>query len=440
VIRFFFSNIFIFFLILSFFIGSYNLTFILMSLILFLEFFFNKDLNTKIISFFLLLYFFIPFLNISTYRGVIEFETILIYCISNIFILYVLRYFSYLKIPEKKIVYIKNNVNIFVLGLIHIFIAYVLLFYLYFKYGNIFVYQELRFYISPIIGYLIKSTIYIPLVFIALKKNTSFLYKFVYLILPLLPAFLIGSRGTVIMIIFGVMIVLLMMQLEKNKIINTINLKYKSFKFKHFLYGFFTSGLILYSIFYIRRISSKVYVSSTELIKRYFDVSIPSVFIFLILPIYFNLRETVGITNQILTQEIKTNSIIPLFFSELFTILPGKQISPGAVLGDLIGRSGDAGLTPGIIGGVYLDFGYFSIIVPSLIVFIVCFCYKQCLIYDRYKILYALSLIQFFHLYHRGFLKLEYFISFFIVLVYIYLSGFFKINNEDSSRSVSISS
>jgi hypothetical protein len=411
-----------------------------MSLILFLEFFLNKDLNAKIISFFLLVYFFIPFLNISTYRGVIEFETIIIYCISNIFILFILRYFSYLKIPEKKIVYIKNNVNVFVLALIHIFITYILLFYLYIVYGNIFVNQELRFYISPVIGYLIKSTIYIPLVFIALKKNTSFLYKFVFLILPLVPAFLIGSRGTVIMIIFGVMIVLLTMQLEKNKIINTINFKYKTLKFKHFLYGLLTSSLILYSVFYIRRITSNVYVSSTELIKRYFDVSIPPVFIFLILPIYLNLRETVGITNQILTQELKANSIIPLFFSEIFTILPGKQISPGAVVGDLIGRSGDAGLTPGIIGGIYLDFGYFSLIVPSLIVFLICFFYRQCLIYDRYKILYALSLIQFFHLYHRGFLKLEYFISFFIVLVYIYLSGFFKINNEDSSRSISISS
>lgn len=411
-----------------------------MSLILFFEFILNKDLNSKIISFFLLIYFFIPFLNISTYRGVIEFETILIYCISNIFILFVLRYFSYLKIPEKKIVYIKNNVNVFVLALIHIFITYLLLFYLYFVYGNIFVNQELRFYINPLIGYLIKSTIYIPLVFIALKKNTSFLYKFVFLFLPLVPAFLIGSRGTVIMIIFGVMIVLLMMQLEKNKIFNIINHKYKTLKFKHFLYGFFISSLILYSVFYIRRITSKVYVSSTELIKRYFDASIPPIFIFLILPIYLNLRETVGITNQILTQELKANSIIPLFFSEIFTVLPGKQISPGAVLGDLIGRSGDAGLTPGIIGGIYLDFGYFSLIVPSLIVFLICFFYRQCLKYDRYKILYALSLIQFFHLYHRGFLKLEYFISFFIVLVYIYLSGFFKISNEDSSRSISISS
>lgn len=411
-----------------------------MSLILFLEFIFNKDLNSKIISFFLLVYFFIPFLNISSYRGIIEFETIMIYCISNIFILYVLRYFSYLKIPQKKIVYIKNNVNVFVLALMHIFISYILLFYLYIVFGNIFVNQELRFYISPVIGYLIKSTIYIPLVFIALKKNTSFLYKFVFLILPLVPAFLIGSRGTVIMIIFGVMVVLLTMQLEKNKIINIINLKYKTLKFKHFFYGLLTSSLILYSVFYIRRITSKVYVSSTELIKRYFDVSIPPVFIFLILPVYLNLRETVGITNQILTQELKANSIIPLFFSELFTILPGKQISPGAIVGDLIGRSGDAGLTPGIIGGIYLDFGYFSLIMPSLIVFLICFLYRQCLIYDRYKILYALSLIQFFHLYHRGFLKLEYFISFFIVLVYIYLLGFFKINNEDSSRPISISS
>ena len=435
------TNLFLFlFLFISFFIENYILTFCLMSLILIIQVISNKDLNFRIISLFLFIYFFIPFLNISSYRGDISYETILLYCLSNILILIVLFCFSSFKKKDVKFIYVKNNVNVYVIALCHILVAYVLVFYLYISFGNILANQELRFYISPLIGYLIKSTIYIPLVFIVLKNRRSYFYKISFFILPLIPALLIGSRGTVIMVIFGLIIISFIMNSEKNNFLNTINLQYAKLKKTYVFSALFLSVSILYSIFYIRRMSSNIYVSSSELLKKYFDVSVPVVFIYMILPIYLNLRETVGIANQIITENLKLDTYIPMFFLELVTILPGKQPSPGILLGDLIGKSGDAGLTPGIIGGLFLDFGYFAIIFPALFILIICWFYRRSLLNDNYKVLYAVSLIQFFHIYHRGFLKIEYFISFLIIIVYLYLSGFFAIYNENTSRPLSIPS
>ena len=215
------TNLFLFlFLFISFFIENYVLTFCLMSLILTIQVFFNKDLNFRIISCFLLIYFCIPFLNISSYRGNINYETILLYCLSNVLVLIVLFCFSKFKTTNIKFIYVKNNVNVYVIALFHIMFAYILVAYLYIRFGNILTNQELRFYISPLIGYLIKSTIYIPLVFIVLKNQRSYFYKISFLILPLIPAFLIGSRGTVIMVIFGLIIISLLMRLEKNNFTN----------------------------------------------------------------------------------------------------------------------------------------------------------------------------------------------------------------------------
>ena len=411
-----------------------------MSVTLLFEIFLNKDINTKIIISFLFIYFFIPFLNISSYRGDIEFKTIVLYSVSNILILLVLLFFS--KLPKKKqehIKYLKPNVNLYIFSLVHLSISFSLVIYLYLVYGNILTNQETRFIISPSIGYVIKSTIYIPLIFILLKKKKTNIYYFTFIFLPLVPAFLIGSRGSVIMIVLGALVIFSLMAREKVSSLNKININYKNLRKKDIIFGISLSGIVLYSIFYIRRMGSKVYISSAELVEKYFDISVPPIFIYMILPLYLNLRETVGIANQIIIEDLKVGNVIPMFFLELFTILPGKQMSPGITLGNLIGKSGDAGLTPGIIGGAYLDIGYLTVFVPVLLILFITYFYKKSFIDDNFKVIYVLSLIQFFHVYHRGFLKLEYFMSFLIIFVYLSMSGSFKLfNNEDTSHSIPI--
>ncbi len=409
-----------------------------MSILLLYEFIVSKDFNSKIISIFLFTYFFIPFLNISTYRGSISFNTLTFYCCSNIFILLILYIFSHKNQKKISVTYINQNISLYMFAFIHILLSYILIGYIYYRYGNILVNQEIRFMISPTLGYLIKSTIYIPLIFSLIKRKKSIRYYFTFMVLPLFPAFLLGSRGTVIMIILGVLFIFILMQKEKKSFINKINIHYKEIKRRHLLFGLSISTVILYGIFYVRRIGSEVYVSSAELVKKYFDVAIPVFFIYMILPIYFNLRETVGITNTIIQDNLRNDGIIPMFFLEIFTILPGKQDSPGILLGELIGKVGDAGLTPGMIGGLYLDLGFWAVIFPCIFIFLISYFYQRSSNSDIFKLLYVLSLIQFFHIYHRGFLKLEYIMSFIIILIYLSLSGAFKLKNENSSHSLSI--
>lgn len=438
-LKLFLRFVFLILLIASFFIQNYVLTFCLMLLVFISEYLFSKDLNIKIIISFLFLYFFIPFLNISSYRGTIEFDTLIIYCSSNILVLISLFLFSKKRIKTSSLVYIDKSPYLYVFTLIHISIAYILLAYTYFKYGNVFSVQETRFIISPAVGYIIKSTIYIPLIFILLKTPKNFFYYLIFIFLPLIPAFLIGSRGTVIMIIIGVFLLLLLMNLEKEVFSNRINKSYFNIKGKHLFLGSMFSVFVLYSIFYVRRAASKVYISSAELINRYFDVNISPILVYLILPLYLNLRETVGITNQIIQKDLNNTNFVPMFFLELFTVLPGKQESPGIILGNMIGKVGDAGLTPGVLGGLYLDIGFFCVLFPMFFVMIICYFYKKSQSNDIFKIVYVLSLVQFFHLYHRGFLKLEYFMSFLIIFIYLLISGSFHIKNEDTSHSIPIS-
>ena len=183
-----------------------------------------------------------------------------------------------------------------------------------------------------------------------------------------------------------------------------------------------TAGL--FSIVYFFRIMSQK-TSMVENFSRYLDIKSNILVMFLIhtLPIYFNLRETVGLTNRIIVNNLhNTQSEIPLFFLELITFLPGKQISPGILFGNMVGKTQAGGLTPGMIGGLYLDFGYLCIIIPAFIVFIIGLLSFKAIANDNYKLIVTLLSVQFMHLYHRGFLKLEYLFAFAILFIYISFS------------------
>lgn len=105
-------------------------------------------------------------------------------------------------------------------------------------------------------------------------------------------------------------------------------------------------------------------------------------------------------------------------------MLPGKRAAPGDVLSRVL-YVGDyaGGITPGVIGGLYLDFGYW--LVPMLFItsFFIYFLYRKSLNSDMYKILYVITIAQFFHIYHRGFFKPEYLFSYTIILFYIYIAS-----------------
>src|SRR5690554_6847089 len=221
------------------------------------------------------------------------------------------------KIAYKKITVTPLFVNVL---LIHTIFVYLLVAYVFVTVGNVLIHRELRFFMSGTMSYLIKSTLYIP-IFIFFFTKSQFTKKniLLFIILPLFPAFFIGSRGTVIMIIISVILLYLLKNIPVGKKFYLNNSQaWRKNKYWVYLSGFI--GLILFQIiYYTRRLVSHTFLTPVELAQQYFGNA--KWYSLLIMPVYFSLRETVGITERIIRDNV-TNTYYdsPMFFSEMFTI------------------------------------------------------------------------------------------------------------------------
>jgi len=90
-----------------------------------------------------------------------------------------------------------------------------------------------------------------------------------------------------------------------------------------------------------------------------------------------SLRETVGLTSSIImvmSLTISMNIPCSLRISTRYCLAPyGRR----AKFGEAIGRIEGGGLTPGLLAGLYIDFGYFSIIAFFLIGALLAFTYRK---------------------------------------------------------------
>ena len=322
-----------------------------------------KNLNNIIISLFILFYFFVGLLNISTLRGNIESETLSIIMLYIFFILFPSWFYLRPNFSSKNL-NLSINSHGYLFLLIHISIAYITLIYVYVSFGNVFLNQELRFYIPVWSGYVIRSILDIPLIMSICNSNNGKCYlggRNISL-LCYLPCLLIGARGTLITFLLTHLLCLYMS--NQNSINGKIELVYRLSKTKIF-FVFLSVVFVIISGFYLRRYNSDIFASPEELVSFYFDYD--SFWIYLIMPFYFAFRETIGITNTIIINGLTNPLPIPLYFADLFTLLPGDYTAAGQTLGDIVGRVGDGGLTPGVIGGLYIDFSYFGVIWVLLI-------------------------------------------------------------------------
>lgn len=414
----------------NYYISEYLIIYLNTIFIILLTLILNKNINTRAICIFLFVYFSIPLLNISSYRGQITVFTLVYYSNVVLSILFVSVLISNLKFRKKSTIsFIRNKPYFNIAIFFHLFVVYTILIITYIKYGNILINQELRQYISPTLGYMIKSSLYIPMiVFVVRDIRLNKINFFYYMIAPVLPSLLIGSRGSVIMVIIAI-IILNFLFLKPSPFDITRYKKYVLSK-KFMVYLAITGFLIINIFYYIRRYFSSLYSTPEELIYKYFDFQ--SSLLYVILPLYFSLRETVGLTNNILNNNIHNDLLnYPLFVADLLTPLPGEQPAAGQILGHIIGVVGGGGLTPGLLGGLYIDFKGFSYIFIIFIIFIISILYKYSENNDFIKLIYALTLTNFFHVYHRGFLKPEYFIGYIIILIYfLFLKKIFIIRNN----------
>lgn len=401
-------------LVYSIIIQNYNLIYISTMLILALIFTIKNN-GAQILSFIYFLYFGLSTLNISNYRGTITAETITLYSLLILFSFIPLALF---KQQKNSNYYCSLNITRGFINVtqLHLLIVYLTFFYIISLYGNVLINQAARFHITPSTSYIVKSALIIPLFypFYQIKNRKKFI---LYFILPILPTIFIGGRGNIIVILGAYLMINFWKNINNPKYVNNINDK---IKIKKTLIKFGISGSILiFGLYFIRRIFNKDLINVEMILKIYKFPSDSWIYI-LILPLYTAFRETIGISNVIIENNLSnTYSEIPLFFSELLTIMPGNHVAPGQVMGkEVIGSTLDGGLTPGLLGGLYIDFGLYSVFGSFILLFIISIYYVKSRINNYSLMIFALCFVQYIHLFHRGFLKLEYFTYIILLLVY----------------------
>ncbi|UNK49666.1 hypothetical protein MNR01_01085 [Lysobacter sp. S4-A87] len=269
-----------------------------------------------------------------------------------------------------------------------------------------------RFDVGSYDAYLVKAASYLPLYFVASRRFRYKLRDFLlYILMPLLPTLLIGSRGGVLMVLLGVCCVVYVR-------ISVHGRPGDASRLRRVLVGLIPLGYAVVALgFFLRRGSDGVYMTPSELHAAYFNT--PILVSYLVMPIHLGLRETVGLTNFILERGVVNDVVTyPLFVADFYTLQAGEQISAGRALASVVGSVADGGLTPGLLGALRLDFGLsLSLIVVMLLSFSVAATARLAESRGLWTMLWALTLIQFVQLFHRGFAKPEYLMAYMVVLI-----------------------
>jgi len=393
----------------------------------------SKGFNERFFSYFFFGYLLIPFLNISEYRGVVGIDTLAIYCVVQfLFLMIVFAFETKERRFGSGVEYTSTSMTE-LLYLVHMSIVYLAVAYVYTAIGPIVIRQDLRFNIPPTIEYVIKSGLVLPLFWVYFDRKKIDIKNAVYkFLVPIIPSLLIGSRGTFMIVLVAIFISLYMFgALGPSVVRNRYGWFYNNSK-KIAIAGLMLALFALYSGFYLRRDGVDL-ITAEDAINEYGFVS-DGVAVKAILPLYMGLRETVGLTHRIIEDDIENLTETPLFYSELLTFLPGHQVAPGIVLAVDIYRAQGAdekySLTPGIVGGIYLDYKYlfFPIIAGFALLLIVLF--NMGVGNMKWRLIYVLTLVQFFHLYHRGFMKLEYFVPYVVLSAYFITLVYFEIKEK----------
>lgn len=357
----------------------------------------------------LTLYLSIGLLNISTWRGYTTVETISLYAWSMYFLV------APILMLARRQIYVpfqvanqQNLLKLLIVG--HLAIVYLALLYVFASIGNVLSAQSLRFDIPPALEYVIKSALPAVAVLPFLRLRWSFLW----LMALLLPPMMIGSRGAVVIGIIAYLIVLVHRNGGKFDL-HTFLMKNRTY----LLYAL--SGIVIISVmFYMRRSGDTGFSPVDVIIHNYFDYD--NFLVRAIMPLYLGFKETIGLSTAIITEQVEnTINPYPLFFADLFTLMPGENLAAGQSMARIFGATQDGGLTPGLLGGIYIDFGLASLVGFGAIGLLLSWMQRSVAKSPYFVIIYAQVLVQSIHLFHRGFIKPEYVTSVLIACFYAML-------------------
>ncbi|WP_374475087.1 oligosaccharide repeat unit polymerase [Zoogloea sp.] len=372
--------------------------------------FFQLKNSLALVPLYFLIYIGIGALNISSWRGEISVETIQLYFWGMALLVLPLLLFKNDKqvYSGEKIVLVRKNVVMIIW--LHLILAWAATVYVYGTIGFVALDQQLRFRIPTALAYVIRSTLPLVAFLPILKFRRNKLA--VFLLAALLPSFLIGFRGVALTGVFAFVFVW--------AIYNKTAVSRRSI-FLAVLVGLF----IIYFGFFARRAEGGSLASADLIIAHYFETD--EFWVYMLLPLYLALRETIGITSMIIDGGLSNDvNEYPLFVADLYTVFPGGAVAGGQSLGDIIGRVDDGGLTPGILGGVYIDYGVAGLSVFFFLGLLLGYAFYRAKRIPVLLPVYAVILSQFFHLMHRGFLKPEYFTFIAVAFFYSALISFGK--------------
>uniref|UniRef100_A0A5Q5CC61 Oligosaccharide repeat unit polymerase n=1 Tax=Mycobacterium sp. (strain JLS) TaxID=164757 RepID=A0A5Q5CC61_MYCSJ len=402
-------------------VESYTYTYLVIVSFLLVQIFAFNNITHRLVAGIFLAYLSIALLNISSYRNYISSETI------NIYLVFVLCLFIPIMIVsggggKDQYEYRPGRLTgIFIVG--HLAITWVALAYVYSRFGIVAVEQDERFGIPTAISYIIRSAQFIPAYMVICRSLREFPLGFWPItFLSIAPSILIASRSTAVLAVLAIVLIILALEdyrWVKPSFASSPSLKPRSTAPLLLMILGVASITFIGGGFYVRRASSPQLIDGTEFVQEYLQ-SLPAAVAYVLAPFHQGFNEASALTSRIVDYGIEnTFTGIPLLWADFANLLGTDTTSAAQYFGDSIGRTQAGGLTPGLVGGVLLDFPttyalwFLGIGILSAILFL-----KSR--YDRrFLCIYAIFVTQLVHLFQRGFLKPEYLTIMLIAAVYL---------------------
>jgi hypothetical protein len=382
----------------------------------------ETEITGRILGSYILVYFGIALLNISTYRGYISVPAAQIYLIAIASLLAPMAIIRRRPIVAPVDLRPSQITNAVILA--HLAVAWLALIYVYAAIGPIIVRQDLRFRIPTALGYTIRSVQFLPVYMLICRDRTRFWLPLPYIaVLAMFPTLLIASRATLALVLVAMALLVVAMQsygwqgvFYQNGVLQRFNRPKVRVSI---VLGAGVLGLFfIVSGFYLRRSNSDDLISGVEFVRRYFDAGNPISYV--LAPIHQGFNETAALTSRVVDKAmVNQQTATPLLWADFDNLLGRSDVAAAQYFGNAVGRAQAGGLTPGLVGGVLLDFRstyYYwflglGIVTAGLRFF--------GMMDRRVLCVYAIFLSQVFHLLHRGFVKPEYLTIVIIAIFYM---------------------
>lgn len=403
-------------------IASYPALYVLLLVYLFSAIRVIRELASRMFVGTIAFYCAFALLNISEYRNYISVEALSVYVISLVTLVAPIAFTDRahaISAPERRLT---RFAKLMIAG--HLTIAWVAVAYVYATKGLVIVNQDARFGISTAVGYTIRSTLFVP-VFVLMCSNRPAQRSLFLLVvvLSLLPALLIASRSTVMLAILAVALYYFVAQRRGWDFAVQRLGRARKQKVALGLTAALACYVVVAGGFYVRRANTDQLMSGSEYVQTYLG-QYPKILMMAIAPLQQGLNETSALTSRIVDSNIVNyDTATPLLFADFDNLLGRSDVSAAQYFGNTIGRAQDGGLTPGLVGGVLLDYRH-SYVLVFLLLGLGVVALRYAARNDRaWLVVYLIMLTQVIHLFHRGFIKPEYVSTLIISLVYVWATA-----------------